>query len=329
MKELIYISPLDIDGINAVHDLGNEAPFLEYLDYVDYHFVFFSTLFQSGVNYFETDLDKLPNDLVNNPFWKDKFQQIDTKLYNDSFIKAGVILKDNFDLEKDKAFRAPQFQNVINHFTSLFYSLDSSTPFISTQFISAKDFEFLNTRFSKELYTALTNLYSLISSESIQTVIPQYSVLKKDLKRFEDISTSSIFRNYSETLRLLPMESNSKSLTKDIKKKAIKVYSKHASSLDMKSMTFSFIKSNKKILDLFTNKLTSIMGDFIIESVEKVVSNKRMIHFYDFKDAYILRLFAERIGDLQRTGGKEAFDKVLNEIKKAHNNACKSYRRTL
>ena len=317
MKELIYISPLDVEGINAVHDLGNEAPFLEYLDYVDFHYVFFSTLYQSGVNYFETDLDKLPNDILENPFWKERFQQLNKDIFNKSLVKASLVLKDNFDLEKDKTFRAPQIEYLTNHFTTLAYSLDSNTPFVSTQFISSKDFEFLETRLSKELYTAITNLYSLINSENIQTIVPQYSVLKSDLKRFEDIATSSIFRKYSESLRLLPIEGDSKSLTKDIKKKALKVYSKHASSLDMKSMTFSFIKSNKKILDLFTNKITSVIGDFIIDSVEKLVSQKRMIHFYDFKDAFILRLFAERIGELQRVGGKEAFDKVLNEIKKS------------
>lgn len=317
MKGLIYISPLDIEGINAVNEIGNESPFLEYLDYVDYHYVFFSTLYQSGANYFETDLDKLPGDVINNPFWKDKFQQIDKRQYNNSFIKAGIILKNNFDLEEDKIFRSPQFGYINNHLTTLFYSLNSNTPFISTQFIFTKDFEFLKTRLSKELYTALTNLYSLISSESIQTVIPQYSVLKKDLKRFEDISASSVFRNYSEALKLLPIEGDSKSLTKDIKNKAIKVYSKHASSLDMKNITFSFIKSNKKILDLFTNKLTSVLGDVIIESIENAVSNKRMIHFYDFKDAFLLRLFAERIGELQRVGGKETLEKVMNEIKKS------------
>jgi len=317
MKELIYISPLDIKGINAVHDLGNEQPFLEYLDYVDYHFVFFSTLYQSGVNNFETDLNLLPTDLLNNPFWKERFHQLDNKSFEESFVKAGTILKGNFDVEKDKKYNAPQLEYIMNHFTSLFYSFDSKTPFISTQFINVKDFDFLESRFSQELYTSIVNLYSLITTTKIQTIVPQYSVLKKDFKRFEDIANSSLFRNYSESLELLPIEGNSKSLTNDIKKRAIKIYSKHASSLDMKSMTFSFIKSNKKVLDLFTNKITSIIGDFMIESIEKLVSDKKMIHYYDFKDAFILRLFAERIGELQRVGGKEAFDKVLNEIKKS------------
>jgi len=317
MKDLIYISPLDIKGINAVHDLGNEEAFLEYLEFVDYHFVFFSTLYQSGVNYFETDLKLLPPELLNNPFWKERFYQMDSKSYDESFIKAGIIIKDNFDIEKDKKYNAPQLEYIMNHFTSLFYSLDSKLPFVSTQFISVNDFKFLESRFSQELYTSIVNLYSLITATDIQTIVPQYSVLKNDIKRFEDIATSSAFRKYSEYLELLPINGDSKKLTNEIKKRAIKVYNKHASSLDMKSMTFSFIKSNKKVLDLFTNKLTSIAGDFIIASIEKLMSEKKMIHFYDFKDAFLLRLFAERIGELQRVGGKDAFEKVLNEIKKS------------
>jgi len=205
----------------------------------------------------------------------------------------------------------------MNHFTSLFYSLDSKLPFVSTQFINVKDFKFLESRFSQELYASIVNLYSLITATDIQTIVPQYSVLKNDIKRFEDIATSSVFRKYSESLEILPIEGDSKNLAKDIKKRAIKVYNKHASSLDMKSMTFSFIKSNKKVLDLFTNKITSIIGDFFIASIEKLMTEKKMIHYYDLKDAFLLRLFAERIGELQRVGGKEAFEKVLNEIKKS------------
>jgi len=316
MSNLIYISPLDIKGINAVQELGNEQSFLNYLDYVDFHFVFFSALYQSGINSFETELKFLPQELINNPFWRERFHQINDKVYSESLAKSSTILRGNFDIEKDKKFNAPQLEYILNHFSSLFYSFESKIPFVCTQFVQAKDFNFLETRLSNELYSSIINLYSLISSTDVQTIVPQYSVLKKDVKRFEDIATSSAFRQYSESLELLPIEGYSKSLNNDIKNRALRIYNKHTSSLDMKSMTFSFIKSNKKILDLFTNKITSVIGDFVIESFEKVISENRMVHFYDFKEAFILRLFAERINELQKVGGKEAFEKVLNEMKK-------------
>jgi len=315
MSNLIYISPLDIKGINAVQELGNEQPFLNYLDYVDFHFVFFSALYQSGVNSFETELNFLPQELISNPFWKERFYQINSKVYGESLVKSSTVLKGNFDIEKDKNFKVPQLEYILNHFSSLFYSFETKIPFVCTQFVHSKDFKFLENRLSNELYNSIINLYSLISSTDVQTIVPQYSILKKDIKRFEDIAASSAFRQYSESLELLPFEGFSKNLNNDIKQRAKRLYNKHTSSLDMKSMTFSFIKSNKKVLDLFTNKITSVIGDLIIESFEKIISEKRMVHFYDFKGAFLLRLFAERINELQKVGGKEAFIKVLNEIK--------------
>ena len=182
-------------------------------------------------------------------------------------------------------------------------------------FVTLKDYKLIESRVSKELYQSLLNLNSLINKESVQTVVPRYSILKNDIQRFEDITTSLPFRNYSNSLSQLPLDSNNLTLKNDIKRNALTLYHKNKKSLELNDMTFSIIKSSKKIIDLFSNKVVSAVGDVLIENIENAVSSKRNVSFYDFRDAYMLRLFAKRISELHKTGGKEAFEKVLSEMK--------------
>ena len=60
MDKLIYLSPFDIGNINGLSSLRNSGAFANYIDPIDFHFTLFSTLYQSGANYFMTDETKLP-----------------------------------------------------------------------------------------------------------------------------------------------------------------------------------------------------------------------------------------------------------------------------
>jgi hypothetical protein len=203
MDRIIYISPKDLSGINTISELANSETFLKYLDPIDYHFILFSSLYQSGTDYFQLDRKNLPETIRENPFWKEKFINLDNKVYIDSIIKANKILKSNFDFEADKKFRAPQHINIQNYLSSLFYSTETGIPFVNAEFAESKSFDFLESRLSKELFLAIKNLNSLVISDKISTITPQYSVLKKDVRRFEDIANSTIYLNYSDSLNLL------------------------------------------------------------------------------------------------------------------------------
>jgi hypothetical protein len=71
MDKMIYISPLNLSGINSISELANNDTFLKHLDPIDYHFVLFSSLYQSGANYFQLDINYLPKAIKGNKFWKD------------------------------------------------------------------------------------------------------------------------------------------------------------------------------------------------------------------------------------------------------------------
>lgn len=50
MEKIIYISSTEIGGLNTISRLGNSEVFLEELDFVNFDFMLFSTLYQSGAN---------------------------------------------------------------------------------------------------------------------------------------------------------------------------------------------------------------------------------------------------------------------------------------
>ncbi len=87
-------------------------------------------------------------------------------------------------------------------------------------------------------------------------------------------------------------------IKKDIHSNALKVYSKYAKHLDLRAMTFSFLKATKNVADLFVNKQTSIFGDFIIDAIEKISSGKRRVNYYKVEEAHYMILWANRIGEM-------------------------------
>lgn len=321
MEKIIYVSSAEIGGLNSISRLGNSKVFLDELEFVDFHFMLFSTLYQSGTNYFQLDLQALPQEILTNPFWKNKFIDIDRNLLEKSFQKSSEIVKANFDYELDKNYKAPQAFYFQDYFTSLFYSTETGIPFVNPNFAEPKSFDFLETRMSKELFISIKNLNSLIQTSEISTITPQYSVLKKDVRRFEDIIESTLFSNYKDSIALLENENDKiETVKKEIKVNALKLYQKYTGNLDIKDVGFSFLKANKKAADLFLNKPASIFGDFVIETLEKLIIGKRKVTYYKVDEANFMLLWAQRIGELTEKGGNEKLKEFLTEYRKVKNN---------
>jgi hypothetical protein len=315
MNKIIYISPLNISGITAITELANSNTFLEYLDPIDYHFLLFSTLYQSGSNFFQVEKQILPNSIIEDPFWKGKLLQTDNRAYVTSIQKATVLLQDNFNIELDNKYNAPQFINLLNYFSNLFYSSKTGIPFVNAEFAESRNFDFLQSRLSSELFTSIKNLYSLIQPDSVSTITPQYSILKKDIKRFEDITESLVYRKYADSLSLISQTNKIETLKKEIHASALKVYNKYGNSLDLRSLTFGFLRFNKKVIDLFVNKAASILGDYLIDSFENVTSGKNRISYYKVDQAHYMIMWANRIGEFMEKAGNDGLSRFLGERK--------------
>ena len=317
MTNSIYISPIDIQGINAVNQIANEQVFTEHLNYIDYHFIFFSTLFQSGIETFETNKEEVPTHFLNDPFWESKFVDLDDEKYAISSLKAHKIIESSFDKELDQKYNFKQENYLKSHLNSIFYSSSRNLPFASTLFVAIKDFETVKSRLTSETYTSIINLYKLFEAENVSTVIPKYSVLKKDVKRFEDIAVSSTFRNYQRLLLELGDSSEHVTLNKSIKTEATRLFNKFSSSLDLKKASINFLKLNKKIADQFIPKVASNVGDSILEVIEHLILKEKKMYYYDSKDAFLLRLFSHRLEEARKTVGPETLKQIMQELKQS------------
>jgi hypothetical protein len=269
MDKLIYISPLDVLNINIVSALRNTGAFAKHIDSIDYHFTFFSTMYQSGVNYFQTEERLLPDSLKDYKFWKHKLTSLNAKAYEKAIVKTNSILEGKLHFESDNSKTRMLRAETIALLSNIFYSLETGIPFINTNFSLAKHLGFMKERMDKDLLKSLHLLSSLIVCEPIRTITPKYSVLKDDIRRFEDISNSRLFNSYSDSLTTLQYSSKYKTLKKDINVTTLKLFNKYASNINIKETAFSFLKFNKNIIDTFVSKIPSLIGEFVITSFEK------------------------------------------------------------
>ena len=85
-------------------------------------------------------------------------------------------------------------------------------------------------------------------------------------------------------------------------------------------MGFNFLKANKKVADLFLNKPSSVFGDFVIETIEKLVTGKQKVTFYKVEEANFMLLWANRIGELTQKGGANKLSEFLKKYEEDKNN---------
>jgi len=313
MTPLIHISQRDIDNINGVTLFSNSTPVLKHLDPVDYHSILFSTLYQSGVNYFEINIDQLPPVITDNEFWRSKIIPWNDTATQTAYQRALKVLEGKFNREIDNKYNVPQFRDMLDYLFKLFYSMETGTPFINPEYIRTEDFNKLEPRMDKNLLNCLKNLNTLTINEQVCTITPVYSILKKDVKRFEDIFHSKPYRHYSDLLQQAPLEQKFEALKKDINVSAIKLVNKYGNNLSIKETAFNFVKFTKKTVDLFVSKIPSTVGDFVIQATENISKEKKRIYFHEIDEAKFSTLLCKRIDEIQETGN---FKSVVDELTK-------------
>lgn len=316
MKQIVFISPLDIGSINGLTAFSNDESVLNYLEAVDYHSVLFSTLYQSGINYFEVNANSLPQHIINNKFWKDKIVDYNNTKLRNSTEKSIKILEVLFNHEVDNKYRVSQYHNMVDYLTKIFYSFETGTPYINPNYILEKDFELLKHRVDNGFLIAMKNLNSLIINEKINTITPKYSSLKEDVRRFEDICETKIFKDYSYSLQQVSYADSLEGLKKDIKVKSLKLFNKYGNDFDFGETAVSFIKFNKRIIDLFISKIPSEIGDFVINSTENLIKEKKKIYYFEVKEAKYSTLLCRRVEEIFATKQQK---RIIGEMVKKEN----------
>jgi hypothetical protein len=315
VSKVIYLSKNILLGINAISELSNDEKILDHLNPIDHHFALFSTLYQSGVNYIQMDKAVLPKSMRDNPFWSKIFIDTDKNIEKKSVIKALSLLKDNFDHDEDKKYTSSQYINLLTFFSDFFYSTETGIPFVNPMYSESGNFKSLESILSKELFHAIDILYKQTIHDNVTGITPQYSAMKSDIRRFNEITESIQYSKYAESLQLLNEHSKIEEIKKYVKSNALILQTKYASQLSLKDIAFSFIKLNKRLLDLFVSKPISIIGDSLISSVENIVKNGNRIFFYKVEEAHYPIQFAIRFEEYRRKVGKEEAMNLLNEFK--------------
>ena len=225
MSKIVYLSPGDLGSLNGISSFANSSGFTEILGEVDYHFILFSTLYQSGALFFQTDKEYLPQQIKNSDFWKDKIIGVDIQAYNNATKKVNQILDGKWTINTEDV-RGKFLVAVLEvHLGSLFYCLQTGNSFVNIHSLQ-KHIEFIKKGINKELWISLKNLLSTIIVENVVTITPKYSALKKDIKRFEDICSSRLFINYQNSINLITQENKIEKAKKEISTSSLKLFNK-------------------------------------------------------------------------------------------------------
>jgi hypothetical protein len=277
MNKIIFISPEDLGSLKGISSFANAPAITKHLSSIDYHFILFSTLYQSGANHFQISKKVLPELVKESNFWSERVIDIDEKVYYKSKEKVQQILEGKLKFNTNDA-RALYLKIVIEiNLINLFYATQTGNSFISVHNKLDKNLEFVAKEMDKELWLNLKNLAGLIKTENIPTITPKYSLFKRDLKRFEEISNSRLFRNYQSSMSLMDNESNLMKVKKEITTNSLRLFNKYGNYISLTDTTFNLIKFGKKIIDSFVKIIPPFVGDFIIASAETMMKNRRTI----------------------------------------------------
>lgn len=318
MDKIIYISPEDLGSLTGISNFANSPNIIKLLDPVNYHFILFSTLYQSGANYFQTYREELPTEIKHSNFWNEKLINIDKKAYEIAKSKAVQILDGKLNINLDDA-RGKYLKIVTEiHLANLFYATQTRNSFVSVHNSLESHLDILKKGMDKELWISLKNLSTLIKAESIPTIAPKFSILKNDVKRFEDISYSKLFRDYHKSISLIEHEHISKA-KKEISSMSLRLFNKYGNYLSLNDTVFNFIKFGKKIIDSFISIVPPFVSDFLIASAETMMKNKRTIRFYELKEINYQNILVNRIEEIFKVGGDEKFKEIVEGFKAEKN----------
>jgi len=281
LEKIIHINNTDLFAINKLDQYGNSEENNHIIN-TNFQYKLFSTIFMSGADFIQLDKSLLNNEIRENPFWKDKFIELLTPKYFDLINSVGS--KHLFHYNRDENGMPPHPQNLVlsSYLNNLYYSSKTGIPSILSRFKDEEDRAWLKSAVTDEFYINFQNLHKLFQTQNLDTIAPKYSVLKKEIRIFEDLTTSPLYRNYQDLHNELKFTKEISIIAKDIKVFALKLYYKYLGNFDIKKSTFGCLREDNSI------------NSFGMDLLEYLLSEKQ-INFYRFEDADFLTLINRRL----------------------------------
>ena len=267
----------------------------------------------SGAEFIELDLSLVDEKIRNNPYFKKKLIDINWKEYIPSCNRASGILLPHQVNSKDGFPKHPQNIALSNYITSFIHASKTGIPFVIGTFIDEKDFKWIEKSISKELYQNLIVLNKLINRVELDTIAPKQSILKKEIKTFEDITTTNLYRDYQNSHNELKFAEKKNLIIKDIKVYALKLYYKYLGNFDMRKSTFNALNTTNDVLKTTSENPVFKFGNKALGLIENLTSGKKAVNFYSFDEANYSVLLNKRLDAILKENGKEALDSFLQK----------------
>lgn len=299
MEKIIHINNTDLFAINKVDELGNSEEMNDFVT-TNFQHSLFSSMFMSGAKYIELDKSLLNKSILENKFWEDKFIDSLTPKYFEIINNVNTKLFSHFKLGEEGFLNHPYNIVLSSYITNLFYTSKTGIPCVLSRFKDLEDQEWIKPAVTNDFFQNFIIFHRLFKNESIDSIAPKYSVLKKDVRIFEDMTTSSLYRDYQNSHNELKYLDKIPLIVKDIKVFSLKLYYKYLGNLDLRKTTFSYLKDTKLVNGLY------------VDIFEQLISDNRKLNFYRFEDADLRLIINKRLSALAENGDVELKDLINN-----------------
>jgi hypothetical protein len=151
---------------------------------------------------------------------------------------------------------------------------------------------------SPELYAAINGLIRVIQPIQLVSPVPQWQAISTNVKSFEDILASDLFKSFSDSHKLLEFNSkNTTAIVKDIVHNGNTLVSKYGKLLKMKELAISLIPVTTTIVDSVFGKIPGKIAESLGKAFSDFLKEDKRITIYDYGDVHV-RLLQEHYSSL-------------------------------
>ncbi len=300
-KRIANISPYHIGTLDAFTDaftivIEKASEIVDGGEKYNFRRVFFSSMFQSGVDGFRFYGDNyerfVDSDFIRKRIVKESYNKISLiddelkALITNKYLKSTPTKLENTSLGQ------------LRHFLSdLILALHTKRSMVTTLGIP-NTFE-LEKYLKPEFILFLNNLFNCISTINIESPVPILSFEKKEIEIFEEIIRSDLFEEYVSSQKELENRDNKLSdVILYIKDKSINLIKKFRQNVYLKDHMIKVVDIGDNAVNTFGNKITSFLSKNLSNELKSMLNNDKRIIIYNFNHIFT-EIFMQRLSKIK------------------------------
>jgi hypothetical protein len=290
------IGPFQKVKADVISEAVNVAPFLESLQRLDVHRLWYSTTIQSGVETLDVvgeaeKEDHWPRFLVKRVSYSTPPEFVQ------SFALVMLAFENHFGLDPRENVEAP-VSNLRNFLVELLLAAHRKRNLI--YFDEMPDVASLQSLLPAELLLPFKNLMLAIEHSNPVVASVQSSMALQDVALFEEIIDSRPFMDYENSHSSFDQsEVNLKKALERVRAGSRLLVAKNPRLLKSRQVAISLLPVTSKLVDLVFGKLPGTLADYFTNALKTWLQDKRRIVIYQFSDLLEATMKA-RMNDLLR-----------------------------